>query len=78
MTIAHGKTAGSPLEAAPMAMFIVGIDNYDMNRDRLLDTAIESVLDLAPAYAAKQHIPLKMPGRELWSEMRELLHQAHE
>ncbi len=78
MTIAYGKTAGSPLEAAPMAMFRAGIDDYVMNRDRLLDTAIESVLELAPAYAPKQHTPLKMPGRELWSEMQEWLHQAHE
>ena len=49
MTVGYGKTAGSPLEAAPMAMFRDGIDDYVMNRDRLLDTAIETVLDLAPA-----------------------------
>lgn len=78
MTIAYGKTAGSPLEAEPLAMFNAGIDDYVMNRDRLLDTAIAAVLDLAPAYAPKQHRPLKMSGRELWREMQEWLHQAHE
>ena len=78
MTVGYGKTAGSPLEAGPLAMFRDGIDDYVMNRDRLLDTAIETVLDLAPAYAPKQHIPLKMPGRELWREMRAWLRHAHE
>jgi 3-hydroxyacyl-CoA dehydrogenase len=77
-TTAYGKTAGSPLEAAPMAMFRHGIDDYVMNRDRLLGVAIEAVLDLAPGYTPKQRIPLVMPGRELWLEMQEWLQQAHE
>ena len=78
MIIAYGKTAGSPLEAAPMAMFRDGTDNYVMNRDRLLDTAIDTVLDIAPAYVPTQHTPLIMPGRELWREMQEWLREAHE
>ena len=77
-TTAYGKTAGSPLEAAPMAMFRDGIDDYVMNRDRLLDAAVEAVLDLAPGYTPKQRMPLMMPGRELWFEMQEWLQQAHE
>ena len=40
MNVGYGTTASSPLAAAPLHMFREGVDDYVMNRDRLLDTAI--------------------------------------
>jgi 3-hydroxyacyl-CoA dehydrogenase len=42
MQVGYGKTAGSPLEGRTMTMFRDGTDEFVMNRDRLLDTAIRS------------------------------------
>jgi len=67
--IGYGKTARSPLEAEPLAMFRTGIDQYVMNRDRLLDTAIQTALHLVPNYAPASFGALKMPGRNAWQEM---------
>jgi 3-hydroxyacyl-CoA dehydrogenase len=76
MNIGYGKTARSPLEAAPLAMFRTGTDQYLMNRDRLLQTAIDAVHDLADDYEAKRRQPLAMPGREVWQEMQNWLKKA--
>jgi 3-hydroxyacyl-CoA dehydrogenase len=78
MNIGYGKTARSPLEAEPLAMFRTGVDEYIMNRDRLLDTAMSAVMELAPGYGISERTPLAMPGRDVGAEMREWLQKAHE
>ena len=69
MTIGYGKTAKSPLEAEPLGMFRTGIDEYIMNRDRLLPTAIDAALAMAPSYAVSKRSSLNMAGRDVWQEM---------
>jgi 3-hydroxyacyl-CoA dehydrogenase len=78
MNIGYGKTARSPLEAEPLAMFRDGVDEYIMNRDRLLDTATREALAMANGYTVQRRSPLAMPGREVWAEMVEWLENAHE
>ena len=73
MNIGYGKTAGSPLEAEPLAMFREGVDDYVMNRDRLLQTAIDATLALSYDYASNKRAPLGMPGRDVWQEMQDWL-----
>ena len=77
MNIGYGKTARSPLEAEPLAMFRDGVDDYVMNRDRLLDTATREALAMASGYNVRHRTPLAMPGREGWAEMVEWLEKAH-
>jgi 3-hydroxyacyl-CoA dehydrogenase len=77
MNIGYGKTAKSPLEAEPLAMFREGVDSYVMNRDRLLDTAVSAALAMADDYAVVKRTPLLMPGRDAWQEMIEWLKRAH-
>ena len=77
MNIGYGKTARSPLEAEPLCMFRDGIDEYLMNRDRLLSTASTAALELAKDYRVERRTPLAMPGREIWAEMREWLDKTH-
>jgi 3-hydroxyacyl-CoA dehydrogenase len=76
MNIGFGKTARSPLEAAPLAMFRDGHDSYRMNRDRLLQTAIDSIFEMADAYAPVRRQPLEMPGRAVWQAMQDWLAAA--
>jgi 3-hydroxyacyl-CoA dehydrogenase len=76
MNIGYGKTARSPLEAAPLAMFREGVDSYVMNRDRLLDTAIGVVKELADDYMPERRQVLAMPGRDVWQEMIDWLNKA--
>ena len=78
MNIGYGKTARSPLEAEPLAMFRRGSDDYIMNRDRLLDTAMQAVADMALGYEVTKRTPLAMPGREIWAEMQAWLRNAHD
>jgi 3-hydroxyacyl-CoA dehydrogenase len=78
MNIGYGKTARSPLEAEPLAMFRSGIDDYVMNRDRLLDTAMSTVVTLAADYRVQRRTPLAMPGRALWAKMCDWLRDKHE
>ena len=78
MNIGYGKTARSPLEAEPMAMYRDGHDSYIMNRDRLLDTAMAAVVEMSAGYTVDKRTPLSMPGRNVWAEMREWLQKAHE
>lgn len=77
MNIGYGKIARSPLEAEPLAMFRDGVDDYVMNRDRLLDTATREALAMADGYSVQRRTPLAMPGREVWAEMVEWLEKAH-
>jgi 3-hydroxyacyl-CoA dehydrogenase len=78
MNIGYGKTARSPLEAEPLAMFRGGVDEYIMNRDRLLDTAMSTVADMAVDYRVVERTPLAMPGRDVWAEMAAWLQDAHD
>ena len=68
MNVGYGKTARSPLEAEPLAMFREGVDSYVMNRDRLLDAAIGTIRQMAD-YSTERRQPLAMPGRGVWQEM---------
>ncbi len=68
--IGYGKTARSPLEAEPLVMYREGVDEYVMNRDRLLKTAIDATLELAYDYSPVRRDALGMPGREVWQEMQ--------
>ena len=73
MNIGYGKTARSPLEAEPLAMFREGVDDYVMNRDRLLQTAVDATLALSADYQPTKRPTLEMPGRDVWQEMQEWL-----
>ena len=73
MNIGYGKTARSPLEAESLAMFREGIDDYVMNRDRLLQTAIDAAMELSYDYRPVRRAPLGMPGRDVWQEMQDWL-----
>jgi len=77
MNIGYGKTARSPLEAEPLAMFRTGIDEYIMNRDRLLTAAMSAIRDMAGDYEVTRRQPLAMPGRDVWAEMQDWLQKAH-
>jgi 3-hydroxyacyl-CoA dehydrogenase len=77
MNIGYGKTARSPLEAEPLAMFRKGIDEYIMNRDRLLTAAMGTIRDMAGNYKVVRRQPLEMPGRDVGAEMRDWLQEAH-
>jgi len=74
--VGYGKTAGSPLEARDLAMYRDGIDEFLMNRDRLLDTAIKAALAAGEGYAPSSREPLPMPGRQVHADMIAWLRQA--
>lgn len=76
MNIGCGKTARSPLEAEPLAMFRNGVDEYIMNRDRLLGTAMKRVVAMRDGYVVEEKAPLAMPGRDVWAEMLAWLENA--
>jgi 3-hydroxyacyl-CoA dehydrogenase len=76
--IGYGITARSPLEAGPLAMFREGVDEYIMNRDRLLNTAMSAVIDMAANYRVVRRKPLAMPGRDVWAEMTDWLHKTYD
>jgi 3-hydroxyacyl-CoA dehydrogenase len=59
-------------------MFRSSIDEYIMNRDRLLDTAIKAALTMAPAYVTAKRGSLKMAGKDVWQEMIDWLKKAHD
>ena len=77
MNIGYGKTARSPLEAEPLAMFRSGVDLYIMNRDRLLATACREARAMSSGYKVPRRVPIAMPGREVWAEMVAWLEKAH-
>ena len=76
INIGYGKTARSPLEAEPLAMFRPAVDDFIMNRDRLLDTAVRAALDLFQGYSVQRHESLAMPGRGVWNDMVAWLEKA--
>ena len=78
MNIGYGKTARSPLEAEPLAMYREGVDDYVMNRDRLLQSAIDAALALCGDYEPARRPALKMPGRDAWQEMQDWLVKTQE
>jgi 3-hydroxyacyl-CoA dehydrogenase len=82
MNIGYGKTARSPLEAEPLMMYREGIDDYVMNRDRLLQTAVDATLALSSAYGSSggptRRPALEMPGRTVWQEMQDWLVKTQE
>ena len=74
MTVGYAKTAKSPLEAEPLLMFRKGVDEFVMNIDHLLGTAIDAVLTMSTDYnAGPGAAPFRMPGREVWAEMQDWL-----
>ncbi len=77
MNVGYGRTARSPLEAEPLAMYRDSTDSYLMNRDRLLDTATGEVLAMADSYKSARRESLAMPGRDAWQNMKEWLEKAH-
>ena len=77
MNVGYGKTAQSPLEAKELAMFREGIDDFVMNRDRLLDTAVTEIKKLAKNYRPTIRDSFIMPGREVWQEMQNWLQKTH-
>ena len=77
MNIGYGKTARSPIEAEPLAMFRTGVDSYIMNRDRLLATATTAALAMVDNYVVERHGTLAMPGRDVWAEMVAWLEKTH-
>jgi 3-hydroxyacyl-CoA dehydrogenase len=76
MNIGYGKTARSPLEAEPLAMFRKDVDGYIMNRDRLLATACREARAMAEGYRVQRRSPIAMPGREVFAEMIAWLENA--
>lgn len=78
MNIGYGKTAASPLEAAPLMMFREGIDEFVMNRDRLLRSAIDAIEKMTPGYRVRKRGALKMAGRDEWRKMIEWLEKTRD
>jgi 3-hydroxyacyl-CoA dehydrogenase len=78
MQVGYGKTAQSPVAAGELVMFRDGIDEFVMNRDRLLDRATGAVMDLSADYAVQKRAVIGMAGRDAWQEMRAWLQKAHQ
>lgn len=76
MNIGYGTTARSPLQAEELAMFRPGVDDYLMNRDRLLATARDAALGMADNYTPAARPPIAMAGRDVFAEMTEWLQKA--
>jgi len=76
ISVGYGKTARSPLEAAELAMFRPGMDEFVMNRDRLLDTAVRAIRSLAHGYVPSGRGSFRAPGRAAWAEMQAWLADA--
>ena len=76
--IGRGRTARSPLEAEPLAMFRTGTDEYVMNRDRLLSSACATIDRLAPGYLPAHRAPLPVAGRETLASMQAWLAEGLE
>ncbi len=74
MNVGTGKTSTSPQQSRQQAMLRES-DTYLMNRDRLLDTAIECVHNSKPVHYARPD--LHMPGRDSFAAMNAWLDKAH-
>lgn len=73
MGLGYGATATSPLQAKDMAM-LRDRDQWLMNRDRMLNAALEYVAQAKPVHHARPDIA--MPGREVYHAMLEWLDKA--
>ena len=73
MNLGYGRTATSPIEATDQAM-IRADDNYLMNRDRILSSALGQLKDVAKTPARE---PLAMVGQPVFAAMQEWLTNAH-
>ncbi len=71
MCIGYGRTASSPMLAEDLAMLRES-DEYLMNRDRMLDTALDYIHSGAKAIHYDRS-ELTMPGKEIYHEMAEWL-----
>ncbi len=78
MQVGYGRTASSPVVARELAMFRDGVDEFVMNRDRMLDRAVRAVKELSGAYRVERREPIPMAGREAWVEMQAWLEEARE
>ncbi len=79
MNTGYARTAKSPLEAEPLCLFRPGTDEFVMNSDNLLDTAIKAVLVMSADYKAPADaVAFKMPGREVWAEMQSWLEKTRQ
>ncbi len=74
MNIGFGKTATSPLQAAALAM-LRDHDRYEMNRDRIYDTAIRA-LDSRISRQPFERPALVMPGQPVFEEMMRWLDKS--
>ena len=77
MNIGYGKTTQSPMQAREFAMYRENQDTFVMNRDRLLDTAIDLTIQTSEKYSPTYRDNFIMPGREVWKEMQEWLDKTH-
>ena len=59
-------------------MFRPGVDDYVMNRDRLLDAAVRAAIELRDGYAVETRAPIAMPGRDARQRMCDWLDDARE
>ncbi len=76
-TIAAAHTAQSPLEALDLGLFRPGIDEFEMNRDCLLTSAVNAAKTLAKNYEPERRKPMKVSGHGLWNDMKSWLDDAH-
>ena len=77
MNIGYGKTAQSPMQGKELAMYRENLDKFVMNKDRLLDTAIDLTIQTSEKYSPNYRDNFIMPGREVWKEMQEWLDKTH-
>ena len=78
MNIGYGKTAQSPMQGKELAMYRENLDTFVMNRDRLLDSAIDLTIQTSEKYSPTYRDNFIMPGREVWKEMQEWLTKTHQ
>lgn len=71
--VGYGMTASSPLLAEKMAMFRGGSDEYLMNRDRMLNRAVEVARGMVEGYQPGSRVALSAAGRSVRSEMQDWL-----
>ncbi len=76
MNLGYGRTATSPVIAKRIAMLRPN-DRFEINRDRLLGTAIAAIEDSAGQLDFNRPA-LTMPGEPLFTEMRDWLNKSHE
>ncbi|MCL4117020.1 UNVERIFIED_CONTAM: hypothetical protein GTU68_065983 [Idotea baltica] len=75
MSIGYGRTASSPILAKDIAM-MRDADEYLMNRDRMLDKALDYIHSGAKAIHYDRP-NLSMPGKEVYNAMAEWLDKGH-